>query len=139
MLAKQRAASIIQEANRESERLREIAQREGHDAGHVKGEEEGRRTGHDTAYAESLQRFEKEHETVVRDLQRAIDELDAIQDDVRETAERDLVSLALKVASKLTFAIGEVHREAAAKGGKQAVDPAWPDGTKKEGTTRGHS
>ena len=89
--AKRRAASIIGEANRESKRLREVAHREGHEAGHAEGEEEGRRTGHDTAYAESLQRFEKEHETVVRDLHRAIDELDAIQDDVRETPERDLL------------------------------------------------
>lgn len=112
--AKRRAASIIEEANRESKRLREVAHREGHEAGHAEGEEEGRRSGRDAAYAESLQRFEKEHETVVRDLQRAIDELDAIQVDVRETAERDLLSLAVKVASKLTFAIGEVHREAAA-------------------------
>lgn len=113
--AKRRAASIIEDASRESERLREVARREGHEAGHAKGEEEGRRTGHDTAYAESLKRFEKENATVVRDLQRAIDELDAIQDNVRETAERDLLSLAVKVASKLTFAIGEVHREAAAR------------------------
>lgn len=113
--AKRRAASIIEDANRESDRLREVARREGYEAGHGKGAEEGRRSGNAAAYAESLKRFEQEHETVIGDLQRAIDELDAIQDDVRETAQRDLLSLALKVASKLTFAIGEVDREAAAR------------------------
>jgi len=113
--AKRRAASIIEEANRESERLHEVARREGYEIGYAQGEAEGRRTGHETAYDESLKRFEQEHQTVVLDLQRAIDALDAVHDDVRETAKRDLLSLAVKVASKLTFAIGEVHRESAAR------------------------
>ena len=108
-----RAASTIEEAKREADRLQETAQREGYEVGHTKGEEEGRRSGREVAYAESLQRFEQEHQTVVRSLLRAIDELDAVQDDVREAAEQELLSLAVKVASKLTFAIGEVNREAA--------------------------
>jgi len=112
--AKRRAASILEEANRESERLQEAARREGHELGYAQGEAEGRQRGREAAYEESLTQFRQEHQTVVADLHRAIDELDAVQDAVREAAERDLLALAVKVASKLTFAIGNVHREAAA-------------------------
>jgi len=113
--AKRRATSIIEDAKREALRMHEDAERKGYAVGYAKGEEEGRRAGNEAAYGESIERFEQEHQTVVDDLKRAIDELDAIQEDVRVTAERDLLDLAVKVASKLTYAIGEIDRDVVAR------------------------
>jgi flagellar biosynthesis/type III secretory pathway protein FliH len=46
-------------------------------------------------------------------MEAAISQIDAMKEDLRIAAEKDLIDFAVSVAGKLTFAIGRVHKEAA--------------------------
>lgn len=111
--AKRKAAVIVADARREAERLHGAARREGMAEGVVAGEEEGRRLGYEAAHSEAMERFEQEQADLVKDFRRVIDELDAMHVELREAAERDVLELAIQIATKLTFSIGRLHREAA--------------------------
>lgn len=119
--AKRKAASIVAAAGRDAERLREAAQREGRAEGVAAGEEEGRRLGYEAAHAEAIERFDHEQVDLVKDFCRVVEELDAMQVELRETAEREVLELAIQIATKLTFSIGRLHREAAVENLRRAL------------------
>jgi len=119
--AKRKAASIVADARREAERLHTAARCEGMAEGIAAGEEEGRRLGYEAAHSEVIERFEQEQADLVADFRRVIDELDAMHVELRESAERGVLELAIQIATKLTFSIGRLHREAAVENLRRAL------------------
>ena len=111
--AKRRAAGIIAQARGERESVLEEARRSGHQTGYQQGHREGTEAGHRAAHLESIERFNTEHAHIVDDLQRATVEIDRMKEDLQITAQQNLLDFAVRVARKLTFAIGKLHRESA--------------------------
>ena len=69
-----------------------------------------------------MARFDREHTDLVAAMQQAIAEIDAMKEDLRIAAEKDLLDFAVNVAGKLTFAIGRLHRESARANLRRAVE-----------------
>ncbi|MHC4698605.1 MAG: FliH/SctL family protein [Planctomycetota bacterium] len=111
--AKRRAAAIVSATKREAAENLKQSRESGYKAGHKDGYEEGARRGHEDAHRESIERFNKQQVHVVAAMQDAIAQIDAMKEDLRLAAEKDLIDFAVSVAGKLTFAVGRVHREAA--------------------------
>lgn len=111
--ARRKAAHIVARTKREAEEAVRRAGESGYEAGHKRGYEQGLKAGYDAAHRESIELFTAQHASIVAAMQGAVAEVDAIKQDLRIAAERDLLDFAVSVASKLTFAIGRTRREAA--------------------------
>ena len=119
--ARQQATGIVAEAKRDAARALVKAKQSGQDAGYKKGIEEGRKAGHQAAHTESVERFDRQQEQLVAAMREAITGIDALKEDLRIAAERDVLEFAVMIASKLTFDIGRSHREAAVENLKRAL------------------
>jgi flagellar assembly protein FliH len=113
--AKRRVARTMVDAEQEARRLREEAQRQGHDAGYEQGHAEGVQAGYQAAHDEAMESFRQEHAQIVAAMQEAVTSIDAVKEDLAIAARRDLLDLALLIAKKLTFAIGDTCRESASE------------------------
>lgn len=133
--ARRRASQVISEAERQAALDVAAAKRSSREAGYTEGYEEGRRTGYRAAHAEATARFDREHADVTNMMHLSVAAMDAIKDELRIEAERDLLDFAVALASKLTFAIGRVHREAAVSNLRRALRQV---GTKTDLTIRAH-
>ncbi|MBI1825605.1 MAG: hypothetical protein HY287_13325 [Planctomycetes bacterium] len=118
--ARQEACATLEHAKREAAHLTaasqdrgyKIGHEKGYKVGHEKGYSEGLAAGNESARAEALAKFAAEQDAVVADFRRVIAELDGMKEDVRISAARDAVNFVVKLASKLTLAIGVSHPEA---------------------------
>lgn len=119
--AKRESARIVADARREATRLFEESRKEGDERGHREGLEEGRTAGREQARAEAMERFDREHSHIVAAMVRAVADMDAMKEGLAVAAERNLLEFAVSVARKLTFDIGELHREAATENLRRAV------------------
>ena len=133
--ATRNAAKIVSETRRDAELTLKEAKDRGYRDGHAKGYEEGISAGHEAAYRESMERFSKQQAGIVSAMRQAVDQISEIKDGLRIAAERDLLEFAVQVASKLTFAVGRVHREAATENLSRALRLV---GSKTNLTVRGH-
>jgi len=120
--ARTRAAKLIDRAERDAKRLFEEAKRTGYDEGFSAGRLEGDTAGRKQALIEAKQRFDDEHGQLARVLCEAAEELHRIKADIRIAAERDVLELAVQIASKLTYAIGRLDRAAAQENLRRALD-----------------
>ena len=120
--AKRQAAQTVSEAKRKSEQALAQARESGHRAGHERGYAEGTKAGSEAAYRDSIERFNQQHTGVVSAMLRAVADVDAMKEDLRISAEKDLLDLAVSAASKLTFAIGKLHRESALANLRRALE-----------------
>jgi flagellar assembly protein FliH len=111
--AKRQASQIVAKAKRDAELALEEARKAGYEAGYAQGYEQGVASGHETAYSESIESFNKKHGDIVAVMQHAVEDFEAMKDEIRIAAERDVLDFAVQVASRLTFAIGRLHRESA--------------------------
>jgi flagellar assembly protein FliH len=111
--ARRHASQIAAKAGQDAERALQEANKTGYDAGYALGYSEGTAAGHQAAYEESIERFNKEHANIVAAMERAVAGFDALKEEIRIAAERDVLEFAVRVVSKLTFAIGRLHRESA--------------------------
>lgn len=109
-----RQATQIDEASR---RQADVALEEARKSGYATGLEEGRLAGFESgkseAFTAATERFDAQHADVVEAMSVAIAEIDKAREGFRAAAEKDLLDFAVLVASKLTFAVGALHREAA--------------------------
>lgn len=119
--ARRRACQIVAEGERNAAQALAESRRSGHDAGYKTGLEEGRKAGHQTAHAEAVERFERQQVQLVAAMQQAVADIDAMKEDLRIAAERDLLEFAVMIASKLTFDIGRSYRESAIENLKRAL------------------
>ncbi|MFQ5414517.1 MAG: FliH/SctL family protein [Phycisphaerae bacterium] len=120
--AKRRAAEMIAAGRREAHDLDEQARADGYEAGRAAGVEAGRAAGQAAAYAEAIERFDAQHAHLARDMERAIAEIDAMKTDLAIAARRDVLELAVRIATKLTFEVGRLHREAAQANLRRAIE-----------------
>ncbi len=120
--AKRQAARIVLEAKRQSEHALAEATESGHRAGYESGYAEGTKSGNNSAYKDSIERFNQRHADVVAAMQKAVADMDEMKEDMRISAQKDLLDFAVATASKLTFAIGQLHRESAQDNLRRALD-----------------
>jgi len=111
--AQRRAAQIVTLAKHEAERISALSRQSGSKTGYEEGYAAGKSAGNQTAHDEAMKRFTREQSQIVANMQQAIAEIDAVKEDLRIMANRDLLDFAVLIAKKLTFAIGSLHREAA--------------------------
>ncbi len=99
--ANQQAQRILENARQEAEKIEQDAQQQGqakgHEEGLAKGAEEGRERGHQ----EGRQAIEEATRTLSETLQGLLEELSAERLALRNSAEVDLVNLALAVAARV--------------------------------------
>jgi flagellar assembly protein FliH len=120
--ARREAEQIISEARREAERKYKETSRSGYDDGYRDGEQTGREVGLAQALADAAKRFEQEHDDLISDMRRVVEDVDAIKTDLRIAAGHDLLNFAVTIARKLTFAIGELNTESAAANMQRAIE-----------------
>jgi flagellar assembly protein FliH len=118
---KRHALQIARDAEREADQARTAAIHAGYEAGYKQGYEEGTKAGHQAAHEEAIERFERQQDHLVATMQEAIARIDAIKEDLQIAAEKDLLDFAVQLASKLTFAIGRLHRESAVENLERAL------------------
>jgi len=119
--AQRRAAQIVTQAKHEADRAIAVSRKTAEEAGRREGYAAGMAEGYAAAHDEAVERFNREHANVVAGLQHAIAEFDRVKEELRITAGRDLLDLAVLIARKLTFAVGSMHREAAAANLERAL------------------
>ncbi len=119
--AQRRAAQIVTQGRHEADRVIALGRQTGKEEGYKEGLTEGRSAGFQAAHDEAVERFTREQSQIVAGMQDAIDQLDRMKEDLRIRAQGDLLDLAVQIARKLTFAIGSLHREAAAANLERAV------------------
>lgn len=119
--ARQRASQIVTDAEVQAARMLNESRESGHEEGYQQGYDAGTRAGHQAAYEESIKRFETEQGDVVTSMERAIAEIDAVKEDLKIAAEKDLLDFAVMLAKKLTFAIGRLHPESVVENLKRAL------------------
>jgi flagellar assembly protein FliH len=119
--AKQCASQIVFDAETEVDQATAEARQSGYEAGYEKGHREGLKAGHDAAHQESMERFNREQIQLVDTMRTTVAALDAMKEDLRIAGEHNVLEFAVLIASKLTFAVGRVHREAAIENLKRAL------------------
>ena len=133
--ARRRAAQLAARAQEEAQAALAEARAAGREAGHREGYEAGVAAGRQAAHDEAIVEFRREHGRLVADLERAIGEVDALKEDLRVAAQRDLLDFAVLIAGKLTFGIGRLDREAARENFSRALAVV---GSKTDLTVRVH-
>jgi len=111
--AQRRAAQIVVQAKHEADRVSALSRQTGNEAGYREGYAAGTTAGYQAAHDDALERFTHEQNHIVANMERAIAEIDAVKEELRTRANRDLLAFAVLIAKKLTFAIGSLYREAA--------------------------
>lgn len=109
--AKRQVARTLADAQTEAERIRQEAKQQGYDEGYRLGHAEGVKTGYQVAHDEAIDTFRQEQTDIVHAMQEAVTAIDTVKEDLAIAARRDLLDLALLIARKLTFAIGDLHPE----------------------------
>lgn len=87
----------------------EKARKEGFEKGYAEGETSGR----EEALERGRQAFAEQHASLAEMFRAGLEEIEANKVQLRLAAERDLLEFAVAIATKLTFEMGELHREAA--------------------------
>jgi len=120
--AKQQAAQLKARAREEARRVLEEARQGGFSEGEHRGYEDGFSKGRGDAYIEAAERFDREHTTLAADFTRVITHIERTKEDIRVAAERDVLDFAVAIATKLTFEIGALHREAVQENLRRALE-----------------
>ncbi|MBI4717331.1 MAG: hypothetical protein HY763_05965 [Planctomycetes bacterium] len=119
--ARRRAEEILANARAQVTRASQEEKDRGYRDGFEEGRREGGLAGAQQAYTEAARRFETEHAGLVASLQSLLSEIAGIKQDLAIAAERDLLTFAVLLARKLTFAIGDLRREAALENLRRAL------------------
>lgn len=119
--AQRHGAALVAEAEAKIEKTFAETRKSGHEAGYSDGHVEGLAVGRKEAQEQAVERFDREHGDLVVAFKNAITEIDDIKKDLRVAAERDLLEFAVRIATKLTFAIGLLHRETVVENVRRAL------------------
>ncbi len=119
--AQRQAAARFAGVNQDVQRARAESAEKGYAEGYENGLDAGRKAGLDAALEEARTRFVQEQSSVVSNLVRAARGLDGMKNELHSAAERDFLNFVILAVSKMTFAVGRLHREAAAENLKRAL------------------
>ncbi len=133
--AKRRAAQIVSLAEEQSRLAADSVCAEAYRTGYEKGLEEGTAAGRKAAFEKACESFHREQENVVAMMRSAIEQVNAMKDELRVAATTDLMDFAIDVAVRLTYAIGDLRRESAMENLRRALHVV---GLKTDVTVRVH-
>lgn len=133
--AKRNAARIISEAEIDTTRYVIQMRQSAQEMGYRQGYDEGRKAGYEDAYEEYRALFEQQQSGLVEMMQQSVSAIDEMKEELHIAGERDLLEFAVAVATKLTFAIGRLHREAAVANFQRALHQV---GSNTDLTVRAH-
>ena len=119
--SRRRASQITADARAWADRVLADAKESGYRSGYALGHSQGTQAGHKAAYDDSVRQFRESQAEVVAAMKQATTEINAIKEDLRIAAEKDLLDFALLIAKKLTFAIGRLHPESAVENLERAL------------------
>lgn len=119
--AKLSASRILAQARAERDQFVAKARQSAYEAAYAQGEQEGRRDGREAAYQDASAQFRQEQSQLISAMQQGVAQINAMKEDLFIAAERDLLDFAVRLATKLTFAIGSVHRQAAIENVQRAL------------------
>lgn len=127
--ARAQAEQIVQGARNEELHIRQEAQRrgtevglsKGYEKGYADGESAGREAGQRSAHDAAMRRYDEQCAGLVANFSRLVDEFDSRKEELLVSTERSLLEFSVKLASKLTFAVGALHRDAALANVDRAV------------------
>jgi len=127
--AQTQAAAIVARARALAERVGATAHEdgltagraEGYEKGHAEGLQAGRVQGHQEALAQAREKFDADQAALAADLHRLVAQLQADHDQWRSVSATHIMEFAIALAKKLTFAIGSLHRECAARSLERAM------------------
>lgn len=119
--AREEAVRIVDAAKDEARRTVECAGELARAQGYEKGYAEGVSAGRESALAQGKMEFAEKHANLAGMFQSAIEQFEETKEQLRLSAEKDLLDFAIFAASKLTFAIGALHREAARENFRRAL------------------
>jgi flagellar biosynthesis/type III secretory pathway protein FliH len=109
--ARKEAGAIVAEATREAARMPESTRRAALDEGRTQGLEEGRRAGEQQALDEARARLEREQGALVAALTKTFEEFAARRDAFFAAARRDVIVLAIAIASRITSRLRSMEHE----------------------------
>jgi len=109
--AKRRAASIIDQARRESEASSEEGYRRGYEAGFEQGLQAGRQAGRDEAFEAARCEFSEQQQSLIAACEQMLSEINAARADWLASARQDLIELAIAIARRVVHAVGQRERE----------------------------
>lgn len=115
------AARIIADAEERGRALAKAAEDRGTADGYSKGYARGLVTGKEEALAEGRKEFLERHASLAEAFRAALAAIDQSKLQMELEAGKNLLDFAVSVASQLTFAIGDVHREAACENLRRAL------------------
>lgn len=119
--AREQALRIVADAEEQARRMMENAGERGRIEGFDKGHAEGVAAGRTAALEQSKAEFTEKHASLVEAFQSAISQMNETKEQLRLAAEKNLLDFAIMVASKVTFAVGELHRESALENFRRAI------------------
>lgn len=126
--AKDILARAEQQAREESHRVFAQARELGYKAGYKRGLEEGAVAGREAAHRECTERFERENAITVQHMGRAVDaidqvvtQLEAMRGEIRREAEEHVLDFALRLAARITRALGATDSIAAGENLKRCL------------------
>jgi len=120
--AKREASRILADSRNQSDQVLREAKTQGFDAGYGEGRLAGEEGGKENAYADAMARFQKEHAHLVSAMENALSQFDELKQQIRLDAVHDVLELAIGIATKLTYAIGRLDREAAQGNLQRAIE-----------------
>ena len=109
--AKREAAAIIDKARQETEASSEVGHRQGYEAGFEEGQRAGPQAGRAEAFETARREFSEQQKSLIAACERMFGEINAARADWLASARQDLIELALAVARRVVYAVGQRERE----------------------------
>jgi flagellar assembly protein FliH len=127
--ARAEAQEIIAEARAAAARLGEDAHRKGREKGYQLGLEEGRAAGHKEALAHASADFQARQVQLASACEAAFREADRSKRELMQAVHRDMLSLAVAIAERVTKRIGLIERRAVTDNLLSVIDRvgSWSD------------
>ena len=119
--AREEATRIIAEARAEGEVIRASAHDEGSRVGHAEGLEAGRRAGHEEALTAARETFDRQHGSLVASCREIIQSINDQRAAWEAEARRDLIDLAMAIARRVVYHVGERDRQVVAANLAEAI------------------
>ena len=119
--AHSQACEIIAEASQRAARDVQQVRQEARDKGYGKGYQEGLVAGRKDGLEEARAEFGQKQSQLVAALQESISKLEAMKEQIRLEAEKDVLDFAVVAATRLTFRVGDLRREAAMDNFRRAM------------------
>lgn len=119
--ARREREQILAGGRSQAQQVQEQARREGYAQGQQEGLAQGRKEGFEQAYEEARQEFQRQSESLLKQLAAVLEQFDQAKQGLLWQAEQDTVALAICIAEKVIKEACRLHREIAGETVRQAL------------------